>query len=175
MFPAILGGATVTLASTTPCPGDYKLDSAGAYCAGAFQTWNGLDQYIEIKMKEVLTWVAIETQGRADADQWVTKYKIYYSPDGATWAAADSRPIMDGNSDRGTKVVHQFQPPILAQALRLVPLMWNGAIAMRLEAYHQPTPGDIIMLKLQEFLLQFGEQVVLSQTSEDLFKLALVV
>ena len=175
MYPAIEGGAIVTQQSSLNCPGGISLDSTDGYCAGKSGVWNGLDQYVEIKNKEVVQWTHIETQGRASADNWVTAYKVYYSPDGTTWSPTDAVLVAPGNTDRNSKVSHVFQPVINAKALRIVPITWNIAIGIRMEAYHKPTPGDLIMLKIQEFLLQFGEQLTFTESTQDLWKITLNV
>lgn len=40
-----------------------------------------------------------------------------------------------GNTDWGTVVYHELQPPIRARYIRFRPVTWNGHIAMRVELY----------------------------------------
>ena len=43
---------------------------------------NDLNQWLQIDLGGYTTLTRVATQGRSDADQWVTKYKLQYSDDG---------------------------------------------------------------------------------------------
>ena len=47
----------------------------------------------------------IVTQGRRDADSWVTAYTVKASEDGITWTDVGCGGDIEGNANRGTKVL----------------------------------------------------------------------
>ena len=55
---------------------------AGAWCAKS----NDGNQWLQISFGRQTTATKVATQGRYDADQWVTSYSLSYSVDGAHWA-----------------------------------------------------------------------------------------
>jgi len=70
----------------------------------------------------------VATQGRSDADQWVTQFGIATSTDGNTWAEAGSYP---GNSDRNTVVQTLIFPTVSARYVRISIQKWNSHSSMR--------------------------------------------
>ena len=54
----------------------------GAWSAGA----NNGKQWLQIDFGELVRVTKVATQGRQDANQWVTKYILSYSVDGMHWA-----------------------------------------------------------------------------------------
>lgn len=59
-------------------------DSKG-YGSWAAKTNDG-KQWLQIDFGELVQVTKVATQGRQDADQWVTKYTLSYSLDGMHWA-----------------------------------------------------------------------------------------
>ena len=59
-------------------------DSRG-YGAWSAKTNDG-KQWLQIDFGELVRVTKVATQGRQDADQWVTKYTLSYSLDGMHWA-----------------------------------------------------------------------------------------
>ena len=57
----------------------------GAWSAKA----NDIHQWIQVSFAEVTKVAAIGIQGRSDYDQWVTKFKVAYSNDGAHFTTQD--------------------------------------------------------------------------------------
>lgn len=55
---------------------------------------NDVNQWIQVDLGAVRSVSGIVLQGRADYNQWVTKYKIQYSKDGINWQY-----IKDENQD----------------------------------------------------------------------------
>ena len=47
---------------------------------------NNANQWLQIDLGALLKVTAVATQGRSNHDQWVTKYKLQYSDDGATFS-----------------------------------------------------------------------------------------
>lgn len=55
---------------------------AGAWVAGTQDT----NQYVEIDMRLPYRYTAVYIQGRSDADEWVTSFKLqYYDEDSLVW------------------------------------------------------------------------------------------
>jgi len=53
----------------------------GAWCA----RHNNHHQWLKVDFKQPMKITKIETQGRQDTNQWVTRYQLSYSQDGAHW------------------------------------------------------------------------------------------
>ena len=53
----------------------------GAWCA----RHNNHHQWLKVDFKKPMKITKIETQGRQDTNQWVTRYQLSYSQDGAHW------------------------------------------------------------------------------------------
>eukprot|EP00118_Oscarella_pearsei_P028832 m.3048 g.3048 ORF g.3048 m.3048 type:complete len:513 (+) comp9027_c0_seq1:429-1967(+) len=98
-------------------------------------------QWMQINFEKKKTITAVATQGRADADEWVTSYQIAYSTDGSNWIFykdEESREpkMFDGNSDRESVVKNSFGKGIYAQSIRIRPQSWHGSkLCLRAEFY----------------------------------------
>ena len=53
--------------------------------AGWAALTNDVNQYLQIKFGQIYQISGVTTQGRGDATQWVTSYKLEYSTDGSSW------------------------------------------------------------------------------------------
>uniref|UniRef100_A0A8C9RKY6 Retinoschisin 1 n=1 Tax=Scleropages formosus TaxID=113540 RepID=A0A8C9RKY6_SCLFO len=118
-------------------PNKARLNSQGFGCAwlSKFQDSN---QWLQIDLKEVSAVSGILTQGRCDADEWVTKYSIQYrSNENLNWIyykdQTGNNRVFYGNSDRSSTVQNLLRPPIVARYIRLLPLGWHTRIALRME------------------------------------------
>ena len=58
------------------------------------------------------------TQGRRDADSWVTAYTVKASEDGITWTDVGCGGDIEGNANRGTKVLFSSHIMYLLISLR---------------------------------------------------------
>ena len=72
----------------------------------------------------------IATQGRQDAPQWVTSYKLAYSTTGATYSYvsdddAGGERVFAANSDQNTIVEHALGHVMLARFVRVYPQAWQ--------------------------------------------------
>ncbi|KAN0022126.1 hypothetical protein ACTFIU_004294 [Dictyostelium citrinum] len=105
-----------------------------SWCAAS----NNTNQFIIAGCEVPRTFTHIAIQGRGNADQWVTSYKIRYCLLGGAWIDYKGGQAIQGNTDRNTVVVHQFETPIRARAIAIHPLTWNGHISLRFEVYSQP-------------------------------------
>eukprot|EP00057_Strongylocentrotus_purpuratus_P012213 XP_011666687.1 PREDICTED: discoidin-1 subunit A-like [Strongylocentrotus purpuratus] len=83
---------------------------------------------------------AITTQGRNNADQWVTSYTISSSFDNTDWTDylnvySGSVEIFPGNYDRDSHVTHTLARPIVGRSFRIHPKTNHGYISLRMELY----------------------------------------
>ncbi|KAK5931452.1 hypothetical protein CgunFtcFv8_027597 [Champsocephalus gunnari] len=118
-------------------PPKARLNNQGFGCAW-LSKFNDLHQWIQIDLKEVQVMSGILSQGRCDADEWVTKYSIQYrSVETLNWIyykdQTGNNRVFYGNSDRSSTVQNLLRPPIVAQYVRLLPLGWHTRIALRME------------------------------------------
>ncbi|KAL9987513.1 hypothetical protein ACROYT_G001835 [Oculina patagonica] len=110
---------------------------AGSWSAGS----NDVNQWLQIDLGSQYTEVSrLATQGRSDAAQWVTSYKLRYSNDGVNFQyyreqgqTADK--VFVGNTDNNIVVYHELIPPIRARYIRFRPAAWHNHISMRVELY----------------------------------------
>ncbi|XP_022255312.1 hemocytin-like [Limulus polyphemus] len=100
------------------------------------------NQYLQIDFRTPRTITGIITQGRDDADEWVTSFMMLVSNDTEAWFplyGKDGKEEIMGNTDRNTPVIHHFQVPASSRYVRIVPLNWHERIGMRMElvgCYH---------------------------------------
>ncbi|KAJ4920433.1 hypothetical protein JOQ06_013933 [Pogonophryne albipinna] len=118
-------------------PPKARLNNQGFGCAW-LSKFNDLHQWIQIDLKEVQVMSGILSQGRCDADEWVTKYSIQYrSVETLNWIyykdQTGNNRVFYGNSDRSSTVQNLLRPPIVARYVRLLPLGWHTRIALRME------------------------------------------
>ncbi|CAK1545090.1 unnamed protein product [Leptosia nina] len=78
---------------------------------------------------------AIKTKGGPSG--WVSAYNIMYTSDLTTFNPVvdntGSYKMFPGNFDEGSVVQNEFQPPLHAQYLKILPLKWKNGIEMRVE------------------------------------------
>ncbi|XP_055959260.1 hemocytin [Patella vulgata] len=95
---------------------------------------NDKDQWIEVRFNEPHVVTNIRTQGREGFNQWIKAYKIEYSTDGTQFKYYEEQPgvqkIFSANFDDKSLVTQQLIPTT-AKYIRLRPVSWNGAIALR--------------------------------------------
>ncbi|XP_060579535.1 uncharacterized protein LOC132736424, partial [Ruditapes philippinarum] len=106
---------------------------AGAWVAGVLDT----NQYVEVDMNMPYRYTAVYIQGRSDADEWVTSFKLlYFDEETSVWTTYTDALGSDtfvGNTDRTTVVRYDLDPVILSNKVRVNPQTWSGNIAMRIE------------------------------------------
>ncbi|CAH1802614.1 unnamed protein product [Owenia fusiformis] len=97
-------------------------------------TVNG-NQWIQADLGSLMQVNGVVTQGRADYNQWVTSYKVYYSTDGSSFEliAKDGNQIFDGNSDRTSQVTRLFDQPLQARYIRIQPTAFYDRPSMRFD------------------------------------------
>ncbi|XP_072025097.1 uncharacterized protein [Amphiura filiformis] len=108
-------------------------DIPGAWVAltSDTQPWLQINLYRHTHIAGVIV------QGRADADQWVTSYKVQTSLDGTTLVYVNDKDgvqeLFEGSWDQSTPVTHLFHEAVLAQYVRILPQSWHGNVSMRCE------------------------------------------
>ncbi|KAM9408265.1 retinoschisin 1a [Pholidichthys leucotaenia] len=118
-------------------PSKARLNTQGFGCAW-LSKFQDNKQWLEIDLREVMAVSGILTQGRCDADEWVTKYSVQYRTDEKlNWIyykdQTGNNRVFYGNSDRSSSVQNLLRPPIIARYIRILPLGWHTRIALRLE------------------------------------------
>uniref|UniRef100_A0A667X329 F5/8 type C domain-containing protein n=1 Tax=Myripristis murdjan TaxID=586833 RepID=A0A667X329_9TELE len=118
-------------------PSKARLNSQGFGCAW-LSKFQDNTQWVQIDLREVMVVSGILTQGRCDAEEWITKYSIQYrSEDKLNWIyykdQTGNNRVFYGNSDRSSSVQNLLRPPIVARYIRILPLGWHTRIALRME------------------------------------------
>ena len=104
-----------------------RLNSQSAWCAW----YANRDAWLEMDLKTKQVVYGIVTQGRRDAWQWITAYKVTVSTDGTTWKDVECGRLFDGNTDRNGKVSAYFEKGVEARYVRIHPQKWRGYVCMR--------------------------------------------
>ena len=104
--------------------------SGGAHAWAALH--NNNQQYLQVDLGKETLVTGVATQGRADCDQWVTRYKLSYSLDGMRWVQLGQE--FDGNLDRNTVVRHRVGP-FRCRHIRFHPIAFHAHTSMRAEVY----------------------------------------
>uniref|UniRef100_A0A672HY39 Retinoschisin 1a n=1 Tax=Salarias fasciatus TaxID=181472 RepID=A0A672HY39_SALFA len=118
-------------------PNKARLNNQGFGCAW-LSKFNDQYQWLQIDLQEVGVVSGILTQGRCDADEWITKYSIQYrTVESLNWVyykdQTGNNRVFYGNSDRSSTVQNLLRPPIVTRYIRLLPLGWHTRIAIRME------------------------------------------
>ncbi len=104
-----------------------RLNSRSAWCAGVGKK----DEWLQMDTGKVQAIQGIVTQGRRNADQWVTTFRIMVSEDLNSWRSVECGRIFDGNVDRETKVKTLFNEPVKARYVRVMVETWQNWLCMR--------------------------------------------
>ncbi|XP_038060463.1 lactadherin-like [Patiria miniata] len=93
--------------------------------------------WIQVDFVGIVTITGLITQGRGDANFWVTEYQVTYSDDGQSWnnvTDADGTPIkFPGNKDSNTLVTTSLPFALRTRILRIHPTEWHWSCCMRFE------------------------------------------
>ncbi|EGC31439.1 hypothetical protein DICPUDRAFT_156718 [Dictyostelium purpureum] len=119
-----------------------RFDGSEAWCAST----NDPGQFLIAGSLVISEFVAIITQGRGDADQWVTSYKLRYSLDNVTWFDYNNGQVFNGNTDQYSIVVHVFPQPFRARSVSIHPVTYHNHIALRWELYAKPAESNIVQV-----------------------------
>ncbi|WAR01796.1 TOLL6-like protein [Mya arenaria] len=108
--------------------------SSGGWVAGK----NDTDQYLAVDMGRSFRFTRVHVQGREDANEWVTSFKIYYFIENTnTWKEYTNKNghnIFLGTTGRDIIRTETLDPVIESKSIRVNPLTWIGNnISLRLE------------------------------------------
>merc|ERR1719326_909343 len=93
-----------------------RIDSTGtSWCPKSDDT----KQWLQFDFGRPKQVTEVQTRGRHNEDQWVTKYRLSYSVDGKAWK--NTGRTYDANVDHSTLGRVVIQPPITARLMRLHP------------------------------------------------------
>ncbi len=114
-----------------------RLDSGASWSA----LTNDLNQWMVMYLGIPRSIARIVTQGRADAGQWVTKYKVQYKEkEEDPWTDVrniQGSYIFEGNRNYGPeKVSNELEVPIFASYIKIIPVAWHSHISMRVGVDH---------------------------------------
>ncbi|XP_077984012.1 uncharacterized protein LOC144438733 [Glandiceps talaboti] len=106
-----------------------------AWCSGS----NSVGQWLQVDIGSNKMVTQVATQGRGDASQWVTAYKLYYG-DTSTWAYVyednGSQKVFSGNWNSHTIVYHALgDKSFIGRYVRFVVQSWYSHMSMRVEVY----------------------------------------
>ncbi|XP_027198540.2 neurexin-4 isoform X2 [Dermatophagoides pteronyssinus] len=100
---------------------------------------NDLSQYIEIDLGRQYNISAIGTQGRQNTLEFIQEFKLESGIDGHDYNIYRDRngniKLFQGNTDGNSVVINRFDPPIIAQFVRINPTRWRDRISMRIQLY----------------------------------------
>ena len=127
---SVLAGHPVSYSSKSPekdCD-IHRLDAQGK---GWCPETDDKEQWVQVSSMIPELWVGVVTQGVTHADHKVTEYMVASTLDGREWTFVDKGRIFSGNSDRTTQMRSNFDQPVLARAIKLIPLKWHIHIHIR--------------------------------------------
>ncbi|KAJ3643777.1 hypothetical protein Zmor_026489 [Zophobas morio] len=94
-------------------------------------------QYLEIDLGQQEPVYGVKVKGSPMYDEYVTSYKVSYSPEGTTFYAVRNKErlpqVFRGSVDANTPVQEIFETPFEAQIVRIHPETWHVGIALRVE------------------------------------------
>jgi hypothetical protein len=90
---------------------------------------NGAAEWVQLDLGREYVVRALVTQGRQTIDEWVTTYRALVSRNGTNFTAVGD---FAGNDDRATWRTRRITE-VTARYVRVVPLTWHNAIAMRVD------------------------------------------
>ena len=108
--------------------GNSMIDSSGGWCSKE----NNVGQWIQLDNGKFGSISGVITQGRKDASQWVSSYKVKYKDESGSWWDIDGK-TFPGNVDRNSKVTTTFSKPVRARYIRIYPQEWHDHMSMRVD------------------------------------------
>lgn len=119
---------------------------------------NDLNQFFEVTFPKPIPIYGVIIRGNPMFDQYVTSFKILHSYDGITYHVHENsakRPqIFSGSVDSKTPVKSIFELPIEAKIIRIYPISWNSAIALRVELLGCQKPSEPIIFRPESTTLK---------------------
>ncbi|XP_052092501.1 mucin-5AC-like [Mytilus californianus] len=106
----------------------------GGWVAGK----NEKTEWIMINFGRPMIIDSITTKGQAGQPYWISAFKLLYSMDKKTYTYYEENgqpKVFSANYNSETPVHQRFTAPINAQYVKLLPVSWNGAIALRWQLF----------------------------------------
>ncbi|XP_035688713.1 lactadherin-like [Branchiostoma floridae] len=113
------------------------------------------EEYIQVDFMETTKITSIATQGSGGSEMWVTKFAVQYSEDGENWLDyTEQEPLEEGeeaspepkifhaNTNDNSMVENRLSSTIVARYVRVLPVDWEQAPALRLEFIGCPYAYD---------------------------------
>lgn len=95
------------------------------------------DQWLDVEFDRPEPVYGVILQGAVTKDEFVTSYKVLFSEDGQSFSYTldhEKQPrVFRGPADRIQSVQQRFYQPIEARIIRINPLTWHNAIAVKME------------------------------------------
>lgn len=107
---------------------------------------NDENQFLEVNFPRPIPIYGVIIRGNPMFDQYVTNFKILHSYDGISYHVYENSrgetQKFSGSVDSKTPVRTIFEVPIEARIVRIYPISWNSAIALRVEflGCQKPSP-----------------------------------
>ena len=108
-----------------------KNSHASAWCAGNSDREN---PWIQVDLGSEYWINAVSIQGRGDAQQWVTLFRIRYSL--TNESELRNLDVFEGNKDNNSVVKRYFKEPIKARIIRLYVLEYKEYPSLRWELHY---------------------------------------
>jgi len=137
--------------STLTCSSTYPRDDCGPYHVfnavlnRRVNGWAALrclpGEWIQAAFGRPVSFLGIQLQGRGDGyrQQWVTRFRLEVSTDGARFADAGTYP---GCADQHSIVTIMLPRPLAASHVRLIALEWNTWITIRWDLLAEDDGGE---------------------------------
>ncbi|XP_071958874.1 uncharacterized protein [Antedon mediterranea] len=105
---------------------------------GGWQPLNSnSNQWIQVNLGWLKVITGVVTQGKHGGNKWVTEFEILFSMNGIEWDAIldneGNSKVFEGNTDADTPVTNIIPNATLTRYVRLHPVSWHNAIALRFE------------------------------------------
>ena len=94
---------------------------------------NDKNGYIQVNLRNGFIINAISIQGRNGVAQWVTKFRVLWSPDGKEYI---NLCVLEGNTDYDSIVKRYLPEPVFCKGIRIQPLEYNTYRSMRFELHY---------------------------------------
>ncbi|XP_066271845.1 lactadherin-like [Branchiostoma lanceolatum] len=101
------------------------------------------DPWIQVDLQRRTAVTGVNTQGAGDT--WVSKYKLQYSDDAASWTTFGDFGNVDAEFDGSQNGnLLALNEPVEARYVRIKPTLWNNnEIRLRLELYGCGAAGEV--------------------------------
>ena len=106
-----------------------KLNGSNSWLAAD----NDKNGYIQVNLRKGFNICAISIQGRNETSQWVTKFRVLWSPDGIEYINLCE---LKGNTDCNTVEKRYLPEPVFCKGIRIQPLECNEYRSMRFELHY---------------------------------------